>query len=227
MSERAYLSNLSPLWPAARQEALLLEAFPAWPKGVTVFRDDIDARDRRGHSTELLVKRSEMLRGTTRKGHTERITLASLAVLAWSAEDMLECLTLALSRGATVRVLDVGLSIPPTPDAVILHEAAKAFRTSRTRGVVMDRGKAGGMASAAQRIAEAKAKAETIRAEWALPSDDYPTLDLLAKAGISRNTARLYLGKRDVAQREHQAALKRRETNATKKAARAAKEKPE
>ena len=220
MSERAYLSNLSPLWPAARQEALLREAFPAWPKGVTVFRDDIDARDRRGHSTELLVKRSEMLRGTTRKGHTERITLASLAVLAWSAEDMLECLTLALSRGAIVRVLDAGIEIPPTPDAAVLHRAAQAFRRARARGVVMERGKAGGMASATQRVAEAKAKAELIRAEWALPSEDYPTLDLLTKAGISRNTARLYLGKRDVAQRNHQASLKR-------KAARAATEKSE
>lgn len=217
MNERVYLSNISPLWPFKRQEEMLAAAFPVWPKGVTVFRDELDARDRRGHATAVLASRASMLRPASRKAGAERITVASLAVLAWSAEDMLECLTLALARGATVRVLDAELSINPTPDAAILHEAAKAFREARTRQVSIVRGKIGGMASADLRKAEAKAKAMTIEAEWRLSSEDYPTADLLAKAGISRNTAILYLGKRHAAQAAHQASLKR-------KAARAAKE---
>lgn len=216
MNERSYTSNISPLWPIKRQEALLKEAFPGWPRGVTTFHDEIEARDRRGHSPALLGKRTEMLRPTTRKGSTERITVASLAVLAWSAEDMLECLTLALARGATVRVLDAGLEIPPTTDAPVLHQAAVAFREARTRGVVMERGKAGGEASGAAKRDAAKAKAELLRPYWCLPSEDYPTDPLLKRFGLSRNTAKLYLGPRDAAQRNHQAALKRKTKRAEK-----------
>jgi hypothetical protein len=43
-----------------------------------------------------------------------------------------------------------------------------------------------------------------------LPSEEYPTLALLARAGLSRNTAKLYLGSRSEAQRIHEAARKRR-----------------
>jgi hypothetical protein len=224
MSERAYLSNISRLWSINKQEALLRVAFPGWPNGVTVFRDDLQERDRRGRHPVALEARSAMLRSSTRRVEAERITVASLAVLAWTAEDMMECLTLALARGAAVRVLDADLLIAPSEDAAVLHRAAVAFREAREKQIAVERGHAGGRISADKKAAEARAKVETIRARWALPSADYPTSVLLAEAGISRNTAIHYLEKRSVVQALHQSALKRKATNDRKKAAQAAKE---
>jgi hypothetical protein len=53
-----------------------------------------------------------------------------------------------------------------------------------------------GEISAKLRVDASMAKAETIRAEWSQPIEEYPTAELLARAGISRNTAKLYLGHR-------------------------------
>jgi hypothetical protein len=152
-----------------------------------------------------------MLRPTGRKGSDEAIYVASLAVLAWTAEDMMEALTQAMARGATVHVLDAGLIITPKSDAATLHGAAKAFADGRRRRAAAEAGKTGGEISAQRRANMAKAAAESIRREWSLPSKEYPTLDLLRAAGISRNTAILYLGKRKVAQNLYQAGQKRKQ----------------
>lgn len=211
MTSRAYISNLSPAWPISRQEALLAAAIPGWPAGVRVFRDVLEAKARQGHSTALLVERGKLLRLSSR-GAGETILIAALPVFAWGADDLLSCITAAAARNATLRVLDVGLTILPTSTAADLHTALTAFATSRRRALEQGRASIGGQVSAAKRSGDAKAAAETIRAQWALPSDDYPTLALLDKAGISRNTAKLYLGKRSDAQRIHQAGLKRAAT---------------
>jgi hypothetical protein len=132
--------------------------------------------------------------------------VASLAVLAWTLADLLECLTLAQSRGSTVHVLDTGLVLTPDSGPSALHQATKDFATGRKSSIAM----AGGEVSGRLRAEAARAKAMTIEAEWKLPSEEYPTLALLAKAGISRNTANLYLGKRPYVQRIHEATRKRR-----------------
>ena len=204
---RAYLSNISPAWTIDRQEVVL-------PPGAQQFRDVLDARDRYAHQPDRLTQRAAMLRPTRR--HGGEIVVASLAVLAWTAEDLMACLTLAMQRGASVRVLDADLTIAPDSGPDVLHQAAQAFAASRKRDQAAARGERGGAVSAAARVAKATNKAETIRAEWALPSEDYPTLALLGKAAISRNTAKLYLGPRSAAQRIHQAKTKRIKNNGRK-----------
>lgn len=210
MNKRAYLSNISPLWPISRQEELIDACGP-----VEVFQDILSPKERKGHGICTLKQRQAMLRPSCRDAG-EIIYVAALAVLAWSAEDLLVCLTLANARGAIVEVLDCDLSIPPGAGSDVLHEAVKAFAASRQRDAAYVRGKRGGETSGAQRAAQARAKAETVRAEWALPSDLYRTVDLLVTAGLSRNTIKLYLGPRDVAQKTHQASLKRAATKRAK-----------
>lgn len=213
MSTRAYLSNLYPRWPFDRQERALSVGVPDWPKGVAVYRDEMTPSQRKRHMVGDLEGRIALLRQTTRgrKGG-EDIYVASLAVLAWTLADLLECLTLAQSRGSTVHVLDTGLVLAPDAGAATLHQATKDFATGRKSSI----GMVGGEISARLRSEAAKAKAMTIEAEWKLPSKDYPSPALLAKAGISRNTANLYLGKRPEMQRIHEAARKRRDRRESK-----------
>lgn len=197
---KAYISNISPLWPVERQEAML-------PDGVVVFRDVLTPKERQAHRTAALVQRAEMLRPSTRR-NGEEIYIASLAVLDWTAEGMMEALTAAMARGATVRVLDAGLSIGPTARVTTLYVAAVAFAAARKRSQEVDRGRAGGEASARKRSEASKARALTIKAEWGMPEP--PTAILLARAGLSYNTAKLHLGPRPAAQRAYQAAQKRK-----------------
>ena len=201
---KAYISNISPAWPVERQEAMIAAAAPTAP----IFRDILDARDRRAHQPDRLVQRAMLLRPTRRRGGV--FLAASPAVVDWTAEGLLTCVTEALARGASVRFLDTGLTIEATSGPAVLHQAVLAFAASRKRDAEVLRGKSGGKISGARRGADAKAKAETIRAEWRLPSEDHQTQALLDRAGISRNTAKKYLDKRSVAQRVYQASLKRR-----------------
>ena len=199
-----YLSNISPLWPMARQEKQIAGVDP----GGRRFVDILTAADRQAHLTDRLLQRAAMLRPTKRQGGD--IVVASLAVLDWTAAGLMEVLALAMARGMSVRVLDAAIVILPGGGPEILHAAAIAFATSRKRDAEIVRGMAGGAISAARRMDAARAKAETIRAEWAMPSAEYPTLALLERAGISRNTAKLYLGPRADAQRKRAAETKRR-----------------
>lgn len=212
MPDRVYLSNLSPLWKWLKQEKLLDERVPDWRDGCVVFRDDLDSAQRQAHQTDVLVGRFNALFRTTTRKRPEKLYVASLAVLAWTAEDMLACLTAAAARMATIHVLDVDLIIGPDADAALLHKAVNAFSEARKRSTAYRTGEAGGRISGGQRAEAAKAAAERIRERWGMPSDQYPTLALLEEAGISRNTAKLYLGKREDAQREWQAVQKRRQS---------------
>jgi hypothetical protein len=204
MAKRIYLSNVSALWPFPTQE-VTLAALPGWPKGYVVFRDELDVRERRLRSASALPRRGEMLRSNTRKGATEAIYVASLAVFAVSVEDMIEALALAGRRGATVHFLAEGLMVPPASGAETLHRIAVAFGQLKRES----RAQSAGQVSGAKKSAEARAKCETIRAEWPLPSADYPTRVLLDRVGISLNTAKLYLGARPTVQREHQIEVRR------------------
>lgn len=212
MNQSAYLSNISPLWPLERQEKALATALPGWPNGVRVFRDVLDVRARRGHHPDSLVQRAAMLRPSTRnastEASTETITLPSLAPLAWTMDDAMRALSLAASRGATVRVLDADLTITRSSGADVMHRAAEAFAAARKA----DRARTGGKVSGENRAAKAKAKAELLSYEWGLPSSLYHTDALCGWVGISLNTAKQYLGPRPAAQRKHLTAIKRRKT---------------
>jgi hypothetical protein len=211
MTSTAYLSNISPFWPFDRQEKALAAGLPGWPKGVRISRDDLDVRARRAHSAEALIARAAMLRASSRADGGE-IYVATLAVLDWSVEGMLKCLTLAASRRSTVIALDAALRIDASAGAAKLHLAVTAFASARQRSAASEAGMLGGEISAKRRSDAAKVAAETIKAEWSMPSDEFPTLALLARAGISRNTANQYLGHRPVAQRIFQAALRRKKS---------------
>jgi hypothetical protein len=67
--------------------------------------------------------------------------------------------------------------------------------------------------SAERRAAEAQAAAMRIKDRWCLPTKDYPTDQLLAEAGICRNTANQYLNRRKEAQRIHRNAVAQAERN--------------
>ncbi len=202
MAKRAYLSNINLRWPFDRQEALFA-SLPNWPKGYTVFRDEIDARTKRAHRPASLANRAELLRKTTRVRNGEDIYLASLGPFAWTQDDLLAQLTLAAARGATVHVLDAGLVIAPTPAAETLHKAVLAFAEARKA----HKERHGGAVSGKRRRAAAEARAQVIEARWPMPSDDYPTAKLLVEAGLSVNTARLILGSRPEVQRMHRVAM--------------------
>lgn len=208
MKTRVYLSNLSPRWPIKRQEEVLRAAFPDYPKGLAVYRDELDGRARQAHMIASLAGRKELLR-RTRRQEPDLIVMASPGVFAWGAEDLLECLTLAMARQSTIRTLEPDLTISPGAGPDVLSKVVEAFNISR-RERAAPIGKPGATASGERRRAIAKAKAEALKPFWCLPAADYPTIPLLQKFGISRNTAKFYLGPRDVAQRIHQQTIKRR-----------------
>lgn len=214
MADRVYLSNISPLWSIDRQEALLRDAIPGYPKGVNVYDDILTPRERRAHQTIYLVDRDQMLRPSSAR-RAATIYIASLAVFAWSDADMLKAVTAAAAKGMTIRVLDVDLTIGPDAGAAVMSRAIEAFAEGRKRQTEFIRGQAGGKASAENREAKTRAAAESIKAAWA--RRDESTKELLARAGISLNTAKRYLGARPIAQRARDGADKRAAKAATRK----------
>lgn len=188
--------------------ALLSEAVPGFPEAAEVFEDYLDARTRRAHRVDSLGHRATILRPTARRGQEHEIIIASLAVFAWSQGELLQCLTAAASRGATIRVIDADLSIGPSAGPAILQQALAAFEAARARQKEFEQGRAGAAASAQKREAKAKEAAEGIRHDWG--RRDEKTGVLLARANISLNTAKRYLGGRPVAQAAQRAADKRK-----------------
>jgi hypothetical protein len=211
MTKTAYLSNICPRWPIERQEATLANAIEGWPKSVNILRDELTVRDRRAHKTDTLTGRAAMLRKSSRRDGGE-IYVASLAVLAWAVEDLLMCITSAAERRSTIVVLDADLHIDASANAAVLHKAIEAFAAGRRSRIAGEAGMLGGEVSGARRSAVAKTAAETIAYEWGQPGTLYRTKDLLARAGISMNTAKLYLGSRPAAQRAVAAAIKRKKS---------------
>ncbi len=200
---RAYLSNINSMWPFRRQERVLAERVPGWPN-VSVYRDEITPRQRQAHSPAALAGRAQMLRPSARNGG-DTIYVASLAVLAWDGADFDAVMEALAQRAATVWAGDLDIGFVAGLDGI-----RDAFRASRKRASVEARQKAGAQVSAAKRRAASDAGVERIRDRWPLPSSDWRTADLLAEAGVSRNTVNARLGGREMVQKRHQAALKRR-----------------
>lgn len=201
---RAYLSNISPHWPFPKQEAALAAVVP---NGSPTYRDTLSIARRKAHVAADLTQRTAMLRRTTRQADNETIYVASLAVLAWTADDLTGVLAAAAERHATVVVLDAGLSIPPDAPMAVVHQALQEFARGRRRAYTELGRHAGGIISSQRRAERAKAGCERIADRWRLPTQDYPTPDLLREADVSRNTANQYLGRRPDAQKKHRNAL--------------------
>jgi len=204
MITRIYLSNIAPGWPVDRQKELMAARVPGWPD-VPTYVDLLSPAKRKAHVPTSLVQRAELLRATSRPGSAEEIVVASLGCLAWEQADFLQCVAAASQRGATIIALDTGRRIEPTASPSAIADANQEFLARRrSKG---GSGPAGYLVSAGRRAANAEAAAMGIKDRWSLPTKDYPTDDLLAEAGICRNTANQYLGHRPDAQRKHRNAL--------------------
>lgn len=219
MFAKVYMSNISPLWPFARQEKIIAPALIA--RGITErkdFVDDLTLNERKAHHEEHLIQRTQLLRPSTRKDGG-LIVLPSLAAFAWSVEGMMAALTRAAANKATVWVIDADITLKPKVDAGAWAKAADAFRKARKREQAEERGKAGGDASAAKRSKKSVCEAE--RAAWAL-SEDEPgyekTEEILRRIGVKNySTAVRYIGHRPIKQADRRATLKAKATKARQK----------
>jgi hypothetical protein len=213
MLAKVYMSNISPFWSFERQEQIIAPALAA--RGISErkdFADDLTVNERKAHHDEHLIHREQLLRPSTRRDGG-LIVLPSLAVFAWSVEGMMAGLTRAADNKATVWVVDADITLKPKADTKAWAKAAEAFHAARRREQAGQRGKAGGIASAAKR--SKKEAAESIREAWAL-SEGEPgyekTAPLLERVGIRNySTAIGFLGPRPVRQAARRAALKRRD----------------
>ena len=207
---RAYISNIASGWSIQQQKELMAAHVPGWPD-VPTYVDVLSPAKRKAHSPASLANRIELLRQTSRPDNAEVIIVTSLACLAWEQSDFLQCVAAASTRGATLVAIDTGRQTAPDASPTEIADAVQEFVSRRRskRGL----GPPGHLVSADRRAAEARAGAMRIKERWALPTKDYPTDPLLAEAGICRNTANLYLGKRPDAQRKHRNALDQAERN--------------
>lgn len=201
MTVRVYLSNIAPGWSVQRQKELLAEHVPGWPD-VPTYVDLLSPAKRKAHSPSSLTQRTDLARGTWRQEDVEAIVVASLAIPAWEQVDFLQFVAAVSTRGATLIALDTGRRIAPDASPTEIADAVQEF-VARRRAAKGSTGMAGYLVSAERRSADAKAGAMRIKDRWELPTKDYPTDELLAEAGICRNTANLYLDPRPDAQRAH------------------------
>jgi hypothetical protein len=194
MSERIYMSNISPYWTFERQEAVLGPRSP----GATVFRDELDKKTRRGHSPAALVERGQMLRVTRRPDPEEVVRVASYAVLASSAGDFQDVLAALEQRGARLVSVDDG----DVSDVLAAWHAARV--KSRLAGASLR----GGAVNKANIEAVYRPICEPFRERWGDPA--YNAMDLAREAGVSMNTMVKYLGKRGAALDANAARLRRK-----------------
>jgi hypothetical protein len=180
---------------------------------VSIYKDEkISAVRRQAQDPTALVQRENLLHLTSPTGDSEVIYVASLAVLAWSADDFMACLAAAAARGATIVALDSRRRIEPGARAPELAEAVREFIASKRRPQVGG-WLIGAAASVASRNRDIEARLMLIADDW--PRDDPPTPELLLRAGKVRagmqkatpmayQTAAKHLGKRPEARRKHQ-----------------------
>ena len=170
---KIYLSNIRRHWPIETQRKLL--AAVAAP--FETYEDAVKPRHRKSHSSEALTGRKELLRSTNRRNGEEVIYVASLGVLAWTAEDFMACMGAAQARNATLETLETGRRIEPTATTTELAEALRDFLAACKKHQ-----------TDAGRQAAAVARRERDAARVALIADDWhrweiPTPELLMRAG--------------------------------------------
>ena len=141
-----------------------------------------------------------LLRPTSRTQHL-CIHVISFAVIANNADDFTSFLKSMPGNAKLIskeEAWTIGSRYP-------IKKAIAMFRSARKFGAA----KVGARARAEKKKAATILAVEKIRDRWPLPSKDHPTATLLEEAGISLNTAKSILGKRPIAQYNHQAKLKR------------------
>lgn len=204
--QKAYISNLSPVWPVAKQINVLNPVTSDSEKPVTIYRDELPSSERRGHRVDGLPERGQMFRPSSREAG-QIIFVASLAVLARNADDLMLVLTQAAERNATIRDLTANVDIKPTAKAKDLKEATRLFVEARKRAIESERGKTGGQKSGGLRAQLAKEIALKFENDW---QDFKKTNQQIAKeSGLSVNTLKLYLGRRAEARARYLGKLKR------------------
>jgi hypothetical protein len=198
----AFYSNLSSLWPIAKQRA-------AAPEGIKKeFTDILNDRQRRTKNPKHLKERKEMLRPTTRPGQ-KVIWFADWPVLACNADDLSEVLAQGQDIGAVFLCGASGMKITPRSTPRDVNQAIVALREAVKQGTLAERGRAGGAASAARKIAETEAAAKVHEHLW--KDSSYTILQIEKLSGISRNSLKKYLGRdRERIMRNHEQALKRK-----------------
>lgn len=185
MKQKTYASNILRQWSISAQRTELAKI-----RGADAHEDVLRPGALKAHSPEALKDRAQLLRKTSRRNNQETITVVSLGVLAWVAEDFMACMGAAAARGAIVVALDTGRRISPTASAAELAEALSEFLTSRRRHQTTGGRLAGVEASRAVRMDDAKRRAALIEDDW--HKAEIATDVLLARAG------RVPKGKRDL-----------------------------
>jgi hypothetical protein len=208
MATKVYRSNLFAWWTPDQQNAALDEYKPDWRK-LKVFSDDeLNDRELRGRYQDKLTERAIMLRPSTRKT-PDTILVASLVVLAKADPDMRQLAQALAAQSAVIESAEDATIYNPKQLDKLIAAWARARTKSRLEGAA----KRGGEASATIRKAKSLEGAKRIWNRWKLPSDEHKTADLLAEAGISRNTMNAHYGcTREVAQRRYRATLQRKVT---------------
>jgi len=198
----AFYSNLSPLWPIAKQRS-------GAPQGIKKeFTDILNDRQRRAKNPKHLKERKEMLRPTARPGD-KVIWFADWPVLACDADDLSEVLAQGQDIGAVFLCAASGMTITPRSTPRDVNRAIVALREAIKQGTLAERGRAGGAASAARKIAETEAAAKAHEHLW--KDRRYTILQIEKLSGISRNSLKKYLGyDREKIMRNYEQALKRK-----------------
>ena len=196
MHKKAYISNIDPAWPLARQREMIagIEA---------VYEDKLTPAALKRRDPAELKDRKLLLRPTSRRD-PEMIVIASINCLAWTWEDLCDVVVQAAARHATIHEASSGWEFKPGDGAGELARRLPTFaRQKRARGLVKSREEFN-----RERMEDSRRRAETIRPYWHLPNEEWPRDKLLEMAGrdgkpMALHTAQKYLGNRYAAQKEH------------------------
>jgi hypothetical protein len=126
----------------------------------------------------------------------------------WTNDGLMVVLARAAELNMRVWVLDQDLKIPARGARTQWRKAAEAFLASRTRNQTLERGAAGGLASAGRKAALLKEGIAQAKPLWA--QDDLTMQQISEKVGVSVSGLVAALGLRRVAQSNYRAELKRK-----------------
>lgn len=199
MSLRAYVSNLSKVWPEAEQRRVISEWVQRVQPGAKPpeYRDILTRRGLQSRKPELLTDRAAMLRPTSRRAD-ETIVVAALGCLAVSPADLAAVIAAASARRATLDVVADGLTIPPDPPAAVLAAVLAVWERRRRQGLHEAGRMAGQRAAVAKRREKVTAALALVDQAWAT---DAPLADLVALSGLTSKTLYKHLGPRADARR--------------------------
>ena len=196
MHKKAYISNIDPAWPLARQRELLA--------GIeSVYEDKLTAAALKRREAADLKDRKLLLRPTSR-ATPEMIVVASINVLAWTWQDLCKVVEQAEARHATIHEVSTGWEFKPGDGAGELARRLPTFaRARQARGIVRKREEFN-----RERMEDTRKRAELIRPYWHLSNEEWPRDTLLAMASkdgrpMALKTAQGCLGNRYAAQKEY------------------------